>query len=226
MIEGDPARRWLKRAWCRRRPPDSSFAGRHETHAKTARGLRTLSGRFPSMRFLGVGTRVKTLPLDVRFWRHVKKVEGDGCWEWQGCLYDGGYGLFRLDGRNQRATRVAWLILHGPIPEGIKVLHTCDNPPCVRPDHLFLGTDADNARDKMLKGRARWGAHLGEANACAKLTAELVKTLRTEHAQGVSYRALARKYGLHYTTVGNIIRGETWGHLVAPASEFFLLINP
>lgn len=151
----------------------------------------------------------KHIPLSERFWRHVQR--GEGCWEWTGCLHDGGYGLIRVDGRNRRAHRVAWQLSHGAIPEGLRVCHTCDNPPCVRPDHLFLGTDADNMRDKTAKGRARW--HRGSANSMAKLTEALVQTIRAEAAAGVTYRAIARVHGIHFTTVGGIVRRQIWSHV-------------
>jgi hypothetical protein len=151
----------------------------------------------------------KRITLEERFWKHV--LFGDTCWEWVGCLYEGGYGMIRVDNRNRRAHRIAWLLTYGEIPAGQLVCHKCDNPPCVRPSHLFLGTDADNMRDKRLKGRARW--HRGHANGMAKLTDALVSDIRNGSVSGLSYRALARVYGLHYTTVGEIVRRKIWAHL-------------
>jgi hypothetical protein len=78
---------------------------------------------------------------------------GDGCWEWQGAHDGDGYGLIKIDGKLRRATRVAWETAYGPIPAGLSVLHSCDNPPCVRPDHLMLGTQRANIRDMLAKGR-------------------------------------------------------------------------
>lgn len=99
--------------------------------------------------------------MSERFWSKVQKSEG--CWEWQGERRPGAfcYGRFEqyLDGEILRvaAHRMAWTLEHGPIPQGLCVLHRCDNPPCVRPDHLFLGTMADNTHDMMAKGRAKFG---------------------------------------------------------------------
>ncbi len=92
-------------------------------------------------------------PLEERFWAKVRK--SDGCWEWTGAANRQGYGRIALGRASgpRRAHRIAWELTHGPVPDGLWVLHHCDNPPCVRPDHLWLGTRADNARDCRLKGR-------------------------------------------------------------------------
>ena len=118
--------------------------------------------------------------LFFRFWDKV--TIGDDCWEWQAYRIPppSGYGQFGMGGRRGRmhpAHRVAWLLWHGTIPEGMRVLHRCDNPPCVRPDHLFLGTQADNVRDMHQKGRYRGGftteaRHLGLLALVAKARAK------------------------------------------------------
>ena len=87
-----------------------------------------------------------------RFWSRVDRSPG-GCWEWTGRRARGGYGEIWWHGRDQRSHRVAWELLEGPIPEGLFVCHHCDNPPCVRTSHLFLGTALDNNRDRQAKGR-------------------------------------------------------------------------
>jgi hypothetical protein len=89
----------------------------------------------------------------VRFERKFEKT--DGCWLWTGHLNRGGYGEIRIKGRAVSAHRFAWQLVHGPIPIGMLVMHRCDNPTCVRPDHLALGTDADNMRDRDAKGRGK-----------------------------------------------------------------------
>lgn len=92
-------------------------------------------------------------PLAERFWQKVKK--SDSCWEWQGANVPKGYGIIGKDGRNQYAHRVSWELHTGVIPKGLLVCHHCDNPKCVRPDHLFVGTHQDNLRDMSRKGRGR-----------------------------------------------------------------------
>lgn len=100
------------------------------------------------------------LPVAPRFWSKVQKADGDRCWIWVGGKTSNdtfGYGHISVRSRLQVASRVSYELSVGPIPEGQRVLHRCDNPPCVRPDHLFLGTQADNIRDCRRKGRMRRG---------------------------------------------------------------------
>jgi hypothetical protein len=96
----------------------------------------------------------RMVPVAMRFWPRV--AFGDGCWEWQGSRVSNGYGHINGIG-NGYAHRAAWELTYGPIPDGLQVLHRCDNPPCVRLDHLFIGTTLDNMRDRDAKGRGRGG---------------------------------------------------------------------
>lgn len=89
--------------------------------------------------------------IESRFWSRVRK--GSACWEWVGARHTGGYGAISVNGHQERAHRVSWMIHHGEIPDGLWVLHRCDNPPCVNPAHLFVGSDADNLSDAIAKGR-------------------------------------------------------------------------
>lgn len=94
-----------------------------------------------------------TIPVEDRFWSFVSKSDDEGCWEWSGHRDKNGYGTLAISSRPVGAHRVSWTINYGPIPDGLCVLHRCDNPPCVRPDHLFLGTSQDNTIDMIRKNR-------------------------------------------------------------------------
>lgn len=152
-----------------------------------------------------------------RFWDKVRK--GAGCWEWVASCHPDGYGRFGSD----RAHRVSWRVNNGAIPNGLCVLHKCDNPRCVRPDHLYLGTKKDNARDREERCRGnhavgvRNGRRIhpelsqGENNGRAKLREGDVRNLLQAHfKQGRRKADLAREYGISKVTVGRIVSGKLW----------------
>ncbi len=141
------------------------------------------------------------------FWAKVEK--SDGCWLWTASKDGAGYGLFgRIDGKVHRSHRVSWALEHGEFPS-LCVLHRCDNPSCVRPDHLFLGTRDDNMRDRQEKGRqAR-----GESNGRARLTAAAVVEARTLRRAGTKLRVLAERYGVPESTIAHACSGRSWRHL-------------
>ena len=136
------------------------------------------------------------------------------CYLWTGYRDHQGYGLASVpSGRSAhtRAHRLAWRITYGPIPDGLHVLHRCDNPPCVRPDHLFLGTHAENMQDMVDKGRARNAAHPGELNPGAKLTLRQVIEIRVcYHEYKLRQKAIALAFQISPRQVGRIVRGERW----------------
>lgn len=135
-----------------------------------------------------------------------------GCWIWTGYQVKGYGGLGRgtaEDGKDY-AHRISWVLHRGPIPPGMHVLHHCDTPLCVRPDHLFLGTCHDNHMDMMAKGRYARKNHHGERNPKHKLTAADVKQIRLLHASGVDERTLAKQFGVVHGTVWFIVRNVTW----------------
>ena len=144
-----------------------------------------------------------------RFWSKVRIPHGGfGCWAWLFARDQRGYGLFWL-GRACGAHRVAWLIVHGRIPEGLCVLHHCDNPGCVNPGHLFIGTRSDNNADRAAKGRS--APQDGPLNSNAKLTQSQVGKIRERYASGgVSQRKLASDYGVTQANVSLIIKGKAW----------------
>ena len=166
-------------------------------------------------------------PLEERFWDKVDKSNLYGCWIWTGCKTNGNfnYGFFgmKIDGiwRRVNAPKLSWEMANGrKVPKGLLVCHTCNNPPCVRPDHLYVGTHVDNSRDAQKAG------HLirkkGEDNVWAKLTWELVRQIRYDysssthrkdgrgHASPVSQRALAQKYGVSRAVIRNVLSHTTW----------------
>jgi hypothetical protein len=165
----------------------------------------------------------KSVPLDVlraRFHARYEIDEVTRCWIWSAGGYGstGGvrYGAIHTGGRPhiQLAHRVAWILTFGPIPDGACVCHKCDNPACVNPDHLFLGTLADNAADMARKGRAN--RPRGEDNPKARLTAADVASIRATYADGgVDYATIASRYGVHKATIGRIVRGARWAHTLA-----------
>jgi hypothetical protein len=152
---------------------------------------------------------MKKIPYPDRFWSKVNKT--DGCWEWIAGRNKDGYGqIGKTHGDAVGAHRVAYELMVGPIPEGMCVLHRCDNPGCVNPDHLFLGTRADNTADMKAKGRARGPSFYGASNANAKLTEQDVREIRFIGGSGISQRALGLLYGVGQTQVGRILRGTRW----------------
>lgn len=142
-----------------------------------------------------------------------EKIEKtDGCWIWTGSAstYHGlTYGQMRFNNRTALAHRVSWILHHGEIPPGIMICHKCDNPICVNPSHLFLGTAKDNAVDRETKRRGHNRAN--ERNARAKLTREQVHEIRTKYKpfKYGSYR-LANEYGVCHSTVLKIVKGDLW----------------
>lgn len=152
------------------------------------------------------------IPPEIRFWKYVNKTES--CWLWTGAARDFGYGVINVDGKAERAHRLSWMLHNGPITNGLFVCHKCDNPLCVNPGHLFLGSNADNMRDCAQKGRARGPCLKGEAHGCSKLTDETVRLIRQEYADKRPYlKTLAAKYAVSPQTIHRIVRGDAWKHV-------------
>ncbi|MDE2097976.1 MAG: HNH endonuclease [Patescibacteria group bacterium] len=180
----------------------------------TRRERPTLLCNRCNRRFLGLSKPERV----ALFWSHVNKdgpastVELGACWVWTGGMMASGYGRFWWNGHDRPSNRVAWEINHGEGPGDMHVLHRCDNRKCVRPDHLFLGTNLDNVRDMLDKGR-HWSGK-GEANGRARLRSVDIPILRAKHAAGQSIRSLAKSYGMSRTTIQRAINGQTWTHLL------------
>lgn len=143
-------------------------------------------------------------------WTNVKGA--DECWEWLGSRKKGWHGQWRsATGQIELAHRAAWRLMKGPIPDGLFVLHRCDNPACLNPTHLFLGTQSDNAKDMWAKGRARPKQAKGSQHANSKLTEDLVRDIRASKESGVE---IARRLGLTATTICDVRKRRTWKHLI------------
>jgi hypothetical protein len=166
-------------------------------------------------------------PIDMRlrFWAKVNKT-GGGCWLWMGMPDDKGYGHLRVEGKKTLAHRISWKLHNGCIPAELFVLHSCDNPSCVNPAHLFTGTQVDNMKDMAQKGRGRGamgdrnGMRLypenvlrGEANPRSKLSEETVRQIFRSVRSGATYRHVAQGAGVSCGTVSDIINGRAWKHL-------------
>lgn len=174
------------------------------------------------------GQRLKGTPTD-RFWLRV--VKSPGCWDWQGSVDTAGYGQMSVENRRtERASRISWRIHFGEIPTGLCVLHRCDNRRCSRPDHLFLGTRADNAADMVAKGRQAKGDRSssrlyperrprGEKHPHSKLDVATVLEIRRLHATGIGKRKLGKRFGVNERTILAILRGKTWTHVSSAALE-------
>jgi hypothetical protein len=146
--------------------------------------------------------------LAERWWHYVEK--GRGCWEWQGSRDNNGYGRLNVDGVPMLAHRLGWSLLRGEITPEQHVLHKCDNPRCVRPEHLFLGDQVENNADKMRKKRHRYGVSRGEDHGCAKLTADQVREIRIHKGP---LRVIAAEYEISTTQASDIRRGRSWRHV-------------
>lgn len=154
-------------------------------------------------------------PLIDRFWQKVARMV-TGCWNWCASTNGGGYGQIWDDNKRRRidAHRLSWEIHFGRIPEGLSVLHRCDNRLCVRPDHLFLGFQSDNIRDAWNKGRLVFG----QKQWCAKLTDDDVRAIRILRLRGHSLKFLATKYGVSQSTISLVARYKRWKHVTPSAS--------
>jgi hypothetical protein len=160
--------------------------------------------------------------------RFRTKVQvGPDCWLWTAGRDRDGYGQFWLRGRVESAHRAAWEFRFGSIPEGKMVLHRCDTPACVRPEHLFLGDAKANHEDMVMKGRRADGQvraseirvdkrnALGVTLTKAKLGPEQVEEIRARYAAGgVTQAALGRDYGVNWRTIHVIVRNRNWKHIL------------
>lgn len=159
---------------------------------------------------------VDQLTLD-RFWAKVEKTQS-GCWLFRNGIARHDYGTFGFMGKVRKAHIVSWIIHNGEIASGLYVCHKCDNPPCVNPDHLFLGTHSENIKDAYSKGRVilppQESLLRGVAKRNHKLNDDLVREIRNKYATGnATYRSLSKDYGVDTRTIGHIIHRRKWNHV-------------
>lgn len=144
-----------------------------------------------------------------RLWDKIDVGNANDCWKWKASLRQG-YGNFRLNNKMVFAHRVVYELVNGPIPEGMHVLHACDEPLCCNPAHLHLGTHAQNMREMAIRGRAASGERIKNA----KLTADQVREIRKMYALGGwSYQGLANVFGVSYVQISSIVRNKAWTHI-------------
>jgi len=160
------------------------------------------------------GYPVKSEPTIDRFWKYVNKT--DTCWLWTGYIGRRRRGIIYPEGERKSIAvhRFSYQHFVGPIPAGMYVCHHCDNPSCVRPDHLFLGTQTDNMRDMVKKGRSN--KPTGESNGRAKLTDDAVRFIRENYkfrSKQCGQKQLARKFGVCVQTIQEVLDGRKWSHV-------------
>jgi hypothetical protein len=141
-------------------------------------------------------------------------LPADQCWEWPGAREQSGYGQIRWNGRLRKAHRLAHGAFKGPIPRGMVVMHSCDNPSCCNPSHLNVGTQLDNMADMTMKKRyVAPQSKLGEDHHEARLTRDDIPNIRQKVSAGKSMRSVAREFNVTHNAIRRIIHRETWKHV-------------
>ncbi len=150
-------------------------------------------------------------PAD-RFWNYFDRSDPSICWIWPGNAFPTGYGQITVARRNRPTHRFAWEITNGPIPIGLNVCHKCDIKLCCNPSHLFLGTQKDNCKDAINKGR--WANKKGEHHALSKLTTKAVLKIRKLYAsEQITQKELAIKFKVQPSAISKIIIRSRWKHI-------------
>lgn len=153
-----------------------------------------------------------------RFWSGVDRGNFNDCWLWKCSCLPKGYGLFYLNGKRERANRVSWTLVNGLIPEFFEglpsqICHSCDNPPCCNPGHLFLGNNKINVRDSVIKGRHTNPVYFGAFNPRAQITELQAIEIKERYKSGETQTQIAGIYGVAQQTVSQICSGKRWFHV-------------
>jgi hypothetical protein len=166
-------------------------------------------GRFCSPACSSVAKRI---PAVNRFWHKVNVLSQDECWLFHAGMGSNKRGIFKIDGKEMYASRAAWIITNGPVPDGLWVLHKCDCGSCCNPSHLFLGTPADNVHDMYQKGRQN--ILRGDQDPKSKLTEDDVREIRRLYKPYVfSQFKLAAMFKVRRTTIQSVLNGSNWSHV-------------
>lgn len=150
-------------------------------------------------------------PIAYRFWSKVNIPDLFSCWNWTAAKDLGGYGMFQIAGKTCRAHRFAFELCCGPIPNGKFICHSCDNPKCCNPSHMFPGTPKENVADMFNKNRQ--GIFIGERNSQSKLTEEDVLSIRSLRQQGMRQATIAAKFDMSPMAISRIVLRKTWTHI-------------
>jgi hypothetical protein len=152
---------------------------------------------------------LKRPTTEERFFSRINKNTGTDCWEWLGSFFATGYGQFWFNEKNMKAHRFSYELHKGPIPDGMCILHFCDNRKCCNPDHLSLGSRAENNKDRDNKNRQAKGSMVNTA----KLTEEQIKEIRNKLKLGMKQKEIAKEYDINKSHIFRIKNGISWAHI-------------
>lgn len=192
----------------------SSLAKKYVCAVGTIRNI-LLKENIPIRSISEIQTKTKTFGQEdhKRFWDKVNKKTATECWEWTASKDYCGYGRFVFRDSLLSAHRVSWEIHNGKILNGFHVLHKCDNPGCVNPTHLFLGTHQDNMNDRGAKNRAKGGKRLGEKNGASRFKESDIIAIRALSKQGIKQKEIAQQFGTTQSVISAIINRKYWTHI-------------
>lgn len=164
-----------------------------------------------------MGNHDRSIHMENRFWSKVAKAGPDDCWLWTATKNNKGYGMFTISALigKEVAHRVSYKLSKGPIPRGLFVCHECDTPACVNPKHLFLGTNRDNMRDMVAKGRAGKGPGFsGDTHPSSKFTSNQITEMRKAYVGGQTATSLAEQFGMDRSAINDVLGGRSWKRIL------------